>query len=402
MRHTGTASRLLTSTLLTVFIASCGGDDKKSADGTTTTSEATTTTATPSTSAATAASTTAPAAAATTTTKAKPATTTTTAPAKLSATQFFIAKPGCKNEIDFVRVGADRKVVQSKAVVKAAGDTQLIAYSERDDRLLFGAYNCDTKSKTISEIALNDPRATPKLIASDLDVVDADYDYKSKAVLILTGVATDPEPAVVSIDSASGARTVRWRRPPAWKPANAFDSVYPSRLRALTGGEMMIGGDGGKKFVVARVSESGFTSGGVTGDGKLATFDISILQGSIAVSIDGSPDLYLCAFGQVYGANQPTPISSAPGCAANPLPAGLTSAGPDVAWAFAGQDGHNLLLAIKSQAYLLDVESQDLRSGSSPPQVFGRTTTDVPYAVYVVSVYVPDRDLSKTLPSVTV
>jgi hypothetical protein len=208
---------------------------------------------------------------------------------------------------------------------------------------------------------------------------------------------------VVSIDSATGARTVRWRRPAAWNGgANPLAAVFPHRLRALTGGEMMIGGDGGKKFVVARVSEDGSTSAGMTGDGDLATFDISILQGAIALSINASPDLYLCAFGQVYGANEATPITSAPGCAANPLPARLTSLGPKVAWAFSGQDGRTLLLAIKDQAYLLDVQSLELSYGSSPPKVYGRVTTDVHYGVYTVSVYVPDRDLSKTMPSVTV
>lgn len=242
------------------------------------------------------------------------------------------------------------------------------------------------------------------MIASDLYVVDADYDIKSKAVLVLTGVgSTGAEPTVVSIDSGSGARTVRWSRPAEWKgAANPLAAVFPHRLRALTGGEMMIGGEGGGKFVVSRVSERGSTSGGVTGDGKLGTFDISILQGTIALSIDKPPDLYLCAFGPVYGASQPTPITSVPGCASNPLPQGLTSLPAKLAWAFAGQDGHNLLLAIKDQPYLLDVESLDLRGGSGPPKVYGSATTDLPYSVFTVSVYELDRDLSKTVPSVTV
>jgi hypothetical protein len=318
-----------------------------------------------------------------------------------------VAQAGCKNEIDFVRVGADRKVAQSKVVVKAAGNTQLIVYAERDDRLLFGTFNCDSQARTISEIALNDPHATPKLIASDLYVSDADFDIRTNAVLVLTG-GSDPDPRVVSID-AGGARTVRWTRPATWKSAaNPVAALSANRVRALTGGEMMIGGDGdgdggGGKFVVARVSADGYTSEGVTGDGRLDTFDVSIGQGTIALSIDSSPYLYLCAFDQVYGAtSQATPIASAPGCASTSLPSGLTSAGPKVAWAFSGENGQNLLLAIKGQAYLLDVESFDLSRSSSPPKVYGSEKTDVPYSPYAVSVYVTERDLSKTLPSVTV
>lgn len=401
MTRIGTG-RLLVLTLVAVIATECGGGDKKESAGSITSTTAAPTTATG------APTTTAPAVVTTakpTTTTAKPITT--TVPAKLSPTQFFIAKPGCTNEIDYVRVGADRKLMQSKVVVKAAGNSQLIAYAERNDKLLFGSFNCDAKTNSISEIGLTNTHAAPRVIATDLDVVDADYDIATNAVLVLTAGTSEAAPNVVAIDP-DGTRTVRWTRPLGWNTsANPLGGyVFVHLLRALTGHEMMIGGDANNnKFMVLRVSADGSTSGGVTGDGKLGKFDISILEGAVALSIDKPPDLYVCAFSPVYGSglSTPSPITSVPGCVGNPLPQALTSIPAKVAWAFSGQDGHSLLLAIRDQSTLLDVESLDLKMGSTaPPKIYGSAASDIPYAVYAVAVYVIEKDLSKTLPAVTV
>lgn len=375
-------------------LGACGGDSDNTAQPgavastTTTTASATTTTAEPTT------TTTAPTTTTTaqpTTTSTRPATTTTTAP-KLSSTQFFVTTGGCKNEIEYIRFDATGHMAQRKTVVKAAGNVQLASRSERDDRLLFSAFNCDTQKNALYEIGIGNPKATPRLIAENLNLIDADYDYKSDAILVLTsGLSPAEDYTVMSIDRASLQRTVRWQRPTAWR--SPF--VAPARLRALTGGEMMIAADGSGKFIVAQVTESGSTSTVATGDGEITSFDLSILHERVALAIDGaSHDLYLCTYDAVSGTA--APIATSPDCAGSDLPASLTGGNVRLAWGFGPNGGNtDTLLAVRGDVHLLEVQQ------TRPPKVQGTTRVEGLGAYYATSVYVPDRNLLPGLPSVT-